>query len=114
MTDRIIVVDDHPPFREGMLSALQCLLPEARIEEAGDFVEVLRLAGEGEQPDPLILDLRFPGLIRTEMFADLRHRFPRATLIIISMVDDLQLIGEVTNAGADGFLGKNIAPEELG
>ena len=37
MTGRIIVADDHPLFREGMLSILQRLLPEARIEEAGDL-----------------------------------------------------------------------------
>lgn len=114
MTGRIIVADDHPLFREGMLSILQRLLPEARIEEAGDLAGVLRLAGEGEQPDSLILDLRFPGLTRIEMLADLRRRFPRTTLIVVSMVDDPQLIGEVMNAGADGFLGKSIAPEELG
>ena len=48
------------------------------------------------------------------MLADLRRRFPRTTLIVVSMVDDPQLIGEVMNAGADGFLGKSIAPEELG
>ncbi len=113
MTGRIIVADDHPLFREGMLSILQRLLPEARIEEAGDLAGVLRLAGEGEQPDSLILDLRFPGLTRIEMLADLRRRFPRTTLIVVSMVDDPQLIGEVMNAGADGFLGKSIAPEEL-
>ncbi|MFO6061524.1 hypothetical protein ACLBVL_26585, partial [Pseudomonas aeruginosa] len=69
MTGRIIVADDHPLFREGMLSILQRLLPEARIEEAGDLAGVLRLAGEGEQPDSLILDLRFPGLTRIEMLA---------------------------------------------
>lgn len=114
MTGRIIVADDHPLFREGMLSILQRLLPEARIEEAGDLAGVLRLAGEGEQPDSLILDLRFPGLTRIEMLADLRRQFPRTTLIVVSMVDDPQLIGEVMNAGADGFLGKSIAPEELG
>lgn len=41
MTGRIIVADDHPLFREGMLSILQRLLPEARIEEAGDLAGVL-------------------------------------------------------------------------
>ncbi len=114
MTGRIIVADDHPLFREGMLSILQRLLPEARIEEAGDLAGVLRLADEGEQPDSLILDLRFPGLTRIEMLADLRRRFPRTTLIVVSMVDDPQLLGQVMNAGADGFLGKSIAHEELG
>ncbi|MEA8480801.1 MULTISPECIES: LuxR C-terminal-related transcriptional regulator [Pseudomonas aeruginosa group] len=114
MTGRIIVADDHPLFREGMLRTLQRLLPDASLEEAGDLAGVVHLAERGEEPDSLILDLRFPGLTRIDLLADLRRRFPRTALIVVSMVDDPQLIAEVMDAGVDGFLGKSIAPEELG
>lgn len=114
MTGRIIVADDHPLFREGMLRTLQRLLPDASLEEAGDLAGVVHLAEQGEEPDSLILDLRFPGLTRIDLLADLRRRFPRTALIVVSMVDDPQLIAEVMDAGVDGFLGKSIAPEELG
>ena len=114
MTCRIIIADDHPLFREAMLRTVQRLLPEANICEAGDFDAVLKLLSEGNEPDTLMLDLRFPGLTCITQLADLRARLPRTTLIVVSMVDDQALISEVMAAGIDGFIGKNIAPDEIG
>jgi DNA-binding NarL/FixJ family response regulator len=114
MTCRIIIADDHPLFREAMLRTVQRLLPEATIEEAGDLDAVLALLPHGSEPDTLILDLRFPGLTCISQLAELRRKLPRTTLIVVSMVDDETLIGEVMAAGVDGFIGKNIAPDEIG
>lgn len=112
MACRIIIADDHPLFREAMVRTVQRLLPEATIEEAGDLDAVTALLGS--EPDTLILDLRFPGLTCISQLAELRRRLPRTTLIVVSMVDDQALISEVMSAGADGFIGKNIAPDEIG
>lgn len=114
MTCRIIIADDHPLFREAMLRTVQRLLPEANICEAGDFDAVLKLLPQDNEPDTLMLDLRFPGLTCITQLADLRQRLPRTTLIVVSMVDDQALISEVMAAGIDGFIGKNIAPDEIG
>ncbi|MFJ5238888.1 LuxR C-terminal-related transcriptional regulator [Pseudomonas neuropathica] len=114
MTCRIIIADDHPLFREAMLRTVQRLLPEAVIDEAGDLDAVLALLPLGDEPDTLILDLRFPGLTCVSQLAELRRRLPRTTLIVVSMVDDQALINEVMAAGIDGFIGKNIAPDEIG
>ncbi|WP_130927329.1 response regulator transcription factor [Pseudomonas sp. Sample_14] len=114
MTCRIIIADDHPLFREAMLRTVQRLLPEANICEAGDFNAVLELLSQDNEPDTLMLDLRFPGLTCITQLADLRQRLPRTTLIVVSMVDDQALISEVMAAGIDGFIGKNIAPDEIG
>ncbi|WP_460110890.1 LuxR C-terminal-related transcriptional regulator [Pseudomonas sp. S3_H04] len=114
MTCRIIIADDHPLFREAMLRTVQRLLPEAVIDEAGDLDAVLALLPLGDEPDTLILDLRFPGLTCVSQLAELRRRLPRTTLIVVSMVDDESLISEVMAAGIDGFIGKNIAPDEIG
>ncbi|WP_336342235.1 response regulator transcription factor [Pseudomonas atacamensis] len=114
MTCRIIIADDHPLFREAMLRTVQRLLPEADICEAGDFDAVLELLSQDNEPDTLILDLRFPGLTCITQLADLRRQLPRTTLIVVSMVDDPALISEVMAAGIDGFIGKNIAPDEIG
>ncbi|MBR7198077.1 DNA-binding response regulator [Pseudomonas sp. CFBP13508] len=114
MTCRIIIADDHPLFREAMLRTVQRLLPSADTEEAGDFDAVLGLLALGNEPDTLMLDLRFPGLTCISQLADLRQRLPRTTLIVVSMVDDQALISEVMAAGIDGFIGKNIAPDEIG
>lgn len=114
MTYRIIIADDHPMFREAMLRTVQRLLPEASLEEAGDLDAVMALLPCGDEPDSLILDLRFPGLTCVSQLAELRRRLPRTTLIVVSMVDDESLISEVMAAGIDGFIGKNIAPDEIG
>ncbi|UDI90661.1 MULTISPECIES: response regulator transcription factor [Pseudomonas] len=114
MACRIIIADDHPLFREALLRTVQRLLPDALIEEAGDLDTVLALLPAGDEPDTLILDLRFPGLTCVSQLAELRRRLPRTTLIVVSMVDDEVLIGEVMAAGIDGFIGKNIAPDEIG
>ncbi|WP_311886622.1 MULTISPECIES: response regulator transcription factor [unclassified Pseudomonas] len=114
MTCRIIIADDHPLFREAMLRTVQRLLPEAVIDEAGDLDAVLALLPLGDEPDTLILDLRFPGLTCVSQLAELRQRLPRTTLIVVSMVDDESLISEVMAAGIDGFIGKNIDPDEIG
>lgn len=114
MACRIIIADDHPLFREALLRTVQRLLPDALIEEAGDLDTVLALLPAGDEPDTLILDLRFPGLTCVSQLAVLRRRLPRTTLIVVSMVDDEALIGDVMAAGIDGFIGKNIAPDEIG
>ncbi|WP_016775031.1 LuxR C-terminal-related transcriptional regulator [Pseudomonas sp. R62] len=114
MTCRTIIADDHPLFREAMLRTVQRLLPEMLLEEAGDFETVLKLLVPDNEPDTLMLDLRFPGLTCITQLADLRRQLPRTTLIVVSMVDDQALISEVMAAGIDGFIGKNIAPDEIG
>ncbi|KTB59083.1 UNVERIFIED_ORG: DNA-binding NarL/FixJ family response regulator [Pseudomonas fluorescens] len=114
MTGRIIIADDHPMFREGMLRTVQRLLPEAVVYEAGDLDAVQALIREGGDIDTLILDLRFPGLTCMSQLADLRQQLRRTTLIVVSMVDDPALIDQVMALGADGFIGKNISPDEIG
>ncbi|WLH27734.1 LuxR C-terminal-related transcriptional regulator [Pseudomonas canadensis] len=114
MTGRIIIADDHPMFREAMLRTVQRILPDALMQEAGDLETVLALIREGGEVDTLILDLRFPGLTCMSQLVDLRQQLRRTTLIVVSMVDDPALIGQVMALGADGFIGKNIAPDEIG
>ena len=114
MSCRIIIADDHPMFREGMLRTVQRLLPEATVEQAGDFQTVKALIQTGEEVDTLILDLRFPGLTCMSLLHELRQTLRRTTLIVVSMVDDPALIEQVMALGIDGFIGKNIAPDAIG
>ena len=114
MTGRIIIADDHPMFREGMTRTVQRLLPGAVVQEAGDLATVNALLCEAGEVDTLILDLRFPGLTCISQLAELRQQLKRTTLVLVSMVDDPALIEQVMALGADGFIGKNIAPDDIG
>ena len=114
MTGRIIIADDHPMFREGMARTVRRLLPDAQVQEAGDLATVNALLCEASEVDTLILDLRFPGLTCISQLAELRQQLRCTTLIVVSMVDDPALIEQVMALGADGFIGKNIAPDDIG
>ncbi|MBY8950852.1 response regulator transcription factor [Pseudomonas carnis] len=114
MTGRIIIADDHPMFREGMARTVQRLLPDAQVQEAGDLATVNTLLREAGEVDTLILDLRFPGLTCISQLAELRQHLRRTTLVVVSMVDDPALIEQIMALGVDGFIGKNIAPDEIG
>lgn len=111
--ERIIVADDHPVFREGLRRIVQRLSPGAEIQEAGSFGEVLTLARSGRVPDTFVLDLMFPGMQPELSISALRQEFKRASIIVVSMVDDRTLIRTVMEAGADGFIGKAVPPHEI-
>lgn len=113
MTCRVIVADDHPLFREGMLKTIERLLPTSTIEQAGNLDEVLALARSGAEVDTLVLDLRFPGLTSLQVIGQLRKEFKRTSIIVVSMIDDKDIISEVIALGADGFIGKNIDPASI-
>lgn len=113
MTCRVIVADDHPLFREGMLRTIERLIPTACIEQAGNLDEVLALARSGVEVDSLILDLRFPGIKSLQVIGQLRGEFKRTSIIVVSMVDDVDVISQVIALGADGFIGKNIDPAAI-
>jgi|TARA_R100000322_G_scaffold14998_2_gene9061 DNA-binding NarL/FixJ family response regulator len=111
--ERIIIADDHPVFRMGMRHILGRACPGAEICEAGSFEEVLTAAREGTAPAMFVLDLLFPGFVPDQSIGTLRRQFPRATLAIVSMADDSETIDVVMAAGADGFVGKAVPPEEI-
>ncbi|MCU9948299.1 LuxR C-terminal-related transcriptional regulator [Pseudomonas sp. PDM13] len=112
-SERIIVADDHPVFRDGLRRIVQRVLPTVQVEEAGSMEEVLALANEGAAPSMFILDLLFPGQ-SVEAIGALRQAFKRSSIVIVSMVDSQKAVDEVMAAGADGFIGKAIAPDEVG
>lgn len=110
--ERVIVADDHPVFREGLSRIAQRVFPHACILEAGDMDEVVALAAAGAPPSLFMLDLLFPGQ-SPQAIGALRQRFTRSSIVIVSMVDNRELIDEVMAAGADGFIGKATPPDEI-
>ncbi len=108
----MIVADDHPVFRDGLARIVQRIMPHAEIDEAGDMDAVLELARQGVPPTLLILDLLFPGQ-SSEAIGALRQEFKRCSIVIVSMVDNRALIDEAMAAGADGFIGKSVPPDDM-
>ena len=111
--ERILIADDHPVFREGMRRIVHNLVPSAELVEAGTMDEMLAKARSAAPPETFILDLLFPGLRIDSSIRALREEFASSSIIVVSMVDDRDIIDQVMAEGADGFIGKSVAPEEI-
>ncbi|QIB08216.1 response regulator transcription factor [Pseudomonas fluorescens] len=111
---RIIVADEHPLFREGMMVLLERLIPDAMIEQAGNMEEVRTLATNGQPLDTLILEIRLPGLGSVSELAQLRQELKHTSMIVVSTLDDGDIIDRVMATGVDGFVGKSLSPDQVG
>jgi two-component system response regulator MprA len=108
---RILVVDDERAVRESLRRALE--LEGYEIELAGDGNEALyRLQGEGE-PDALILDVLMPGLDGLEVCRTLRRNGSRVPVLMLTARDEVEDRVAGLDAGADDYVIKPFALEEL-
>ena len=108
---RILVVDDERAVRESLRRALA--LEGYEIELAGDGNEALhRLQGDGE-PDALILDVLMPGLDGLEVCKTLRRNGSRVPVLMLTARDEVEDRVAGLDAGADDYVIKPFALEEL-
>ncbi|WP_175175418.1 LuxR C-terminal-related transcriptional regulator [Achromobacter pestifer] len=112
--ERFLISDDHPTFRMGMCEIIRRIAPAAVLREADRLEDVFALVGQEGPPDTLVLDLLFPESHSLEWISDLRRLCPRSSLIVVSVINDKQKIDAVMASGADGFIGKSVAPAEIG
>ena len=109
---RVLVVDDHAVVREGLRTFLELQDGIAVIGEAADGEEAVREA-EALKPDVIVMDLVMPRLDGVGAMRELRRRLPSARVIVLtSFAEDERLLPAI-QAGAAGYLLKNVAPPEL-
>jgi len=107
---RILIVDDHRMFREGIRSRLS---KEADIEvvgEAGSAEEALAVAQEAN-PSIVILDVRLPDMSGIELIRLLRGRRPELKILVLTGYDFDQYVRAAAREGIEGYLLKD-APQE--
>lgn len=111
---RLAVVDDHALFRAGLINLLQESPDIEVVGEAGEGRSALQMI-EGALPEVVLLDVNMPGMDGVETVRALRAlpqtRNCKILMLTISKNDE-DLFGAI-QAGADGYLLKNIEPEEL-
>lgn len=112
-TERILVADDHPLFRDGMCRLIGGAFPRAEMLEASSIDEVRALADSGPAPALFILDLLFPGMDPAATIAALRSDYPTSSLVVISMDNNAETIQIVMGQGADGFIGKSVQSDAM-
>ena len=109
---RVLLADDHPMIRRGLMSLLSTLPGVLVVGEAGTGREVLREAALS-RPDVVVMDLRMPDLDGVETTRRLTRDQPEVAVLVLTMFDEDQLITEALAAGARGYLLKGAEQDEI-
>ena len=109
---KILIVDDHPLFRQGVLQLLSREFRDGSFGEAGTAEEALASIRSGRW-DVMLLDISLPGLSGVDLLRKTQQFPTRPRVLVLSMHPELQYAREVLQLGADGYLEKSSPPEEL-
>lgn len=109
---RILIIDDHPLFREGIKTILARDGRFEVVDEAGSGREGLEKACQ-HKPDVVLLDVSLPDETGMEVARKLRTQIPRTKIMILSMHSKIDYIVEAFQAGATGYVVKESAAERL-
>ncbi len=109
---RVMCVDDHPIFREGLSAVLANDAGFELVAEAGSGEEAIEKFREFK-PDVTLMDLRLPGISGTEAITAIRAEFPDARIVVLTTeIGDVPM-QRTLNAGAKGYVLKGMAMSEL-
>jgi DNA-binding NarL/FixJ family response regulator len=109
---RIIVVDDQAVVRQGFVSLLGTVADMRVVAEGTNGREAVALYRE-HRPDVVLMDLRMPGVGGVEAIASIRREFPDAKVIVLTTYDGDEDIYRSLQAGAQGYLLKDMFFDEL-
>lgn len=108
----LVIADDHEIFRDGlvlMLSKQHSLSLKAQAEDGNELIEKVKESN----PDIVLTDIKMPRMDGIEATKYLTHHFPDVKIIALSMFDEENLIVDMLEAGAKGYLLKNADKQEI-
>ena len=109
---RVLLVDDHEVVRMGLRLVLEEMPGVRLIAEAGSADEAL-LCCQQLQPDVVIMDIRLPGRSGIQACREITQRWSSIRVVMLSSFIDDNLLAEAIEAGASGYVTKNVGTGEL-
>jgi DNA-binding NarL/FixJ family response regulator len=109
---RVLVVDDHPVFREGFAALLSSIDEVEVAGTASTGVEALRQAAERE-PDVVVMDVQMPDMDGIEATRRILEKHPEIGVVVLTMSEEDGTIFDALRAGARGYLLKGAEPDEV-
>ncbi|MGB6349239.1 MAG: response regulator transcription factor, partial [Pseudolabrys sp.] len=110
---RLVIADDHPLFRGALREAVEGLLEQVDIAEAGTFDELVEFLERGSDVDLVLLDLTMPGARGFSGLMYMRAQYPGVPVIVVSANDDPAAIRRCMEFGASGFIPKTLGVEAM-
>lgn len=112
MTTKIIIIDDHQLFREGVKRILDFEKSFMVVAEGDDGGEAVSLVEE-HRPDVVIMDINMPTVNGIDATRQLVEKFPETHVIILSIHDDENYVQHALKTGATGYLLKEMDADAL-
>jgi DNA-binding NarL/FixJ family response regulator len=109
---RILSVEDHPVFREGLATIIGSQLDMLLVTQASNAVEAVA-EFRRHRPDITLMDLRLPGTNGTDALITIRGEFPQARIIMLTTSDSDGEIQRAMRAGASAYILKSMPKDEL-
>ena len=109
---KLLVADDHPTFRMGLVALVESQPDITVVAEAGDGLSAIELFRQ-KKPDVVLMDLRMPGLGGVETILRLLQEFPAAKIIVVTTYDLDEDIYRAIQAGAKSYLLKDMPRDQL-
>jgi NarL family two-component system response regulator LiaR len=109
---RVMLVDDHAVVRSGLSAFLLAFDDLELVGEAGGGMEAVRLCSQ-TQPDVILMDLVMPGMDGAATTKAIRDRYPHIQVIALTSFKEEELVQAALQAGAIGYLLKNVTADEL-
>jgi len=109
---RILLADDHVMVREGTRRILERQEDLVVVGEAGDGLETVKLAQQ-TRPDVILMDISMPVMNGIDATRKVKEVCPRTAVLVLTAYDDDQYVFAILEAGAAGYLLKNVRSSEL-
>ena len=109
---RVLLVDDHPVYRDGVRLNLEGWEEVEVIGEAGDGDAAIEAAAR-LRPNVILMDVQMPGRSGVEATREIVARDPGVAIVVLTMFEDDELVAAAMRAGARGYLLKDAGREEL-
>ena len=109
---KLMVVDDHPTFRMGLVALVESQPDMTVVAEAGEGQTALTLFRQ-KKPDLVLMDLRMPGMGGVETILKLLKEHPKASVIVVTTYDLDEDIFRAIQAGAKSYLLKDMPREQI-
>ncbi|MBB5017956.1 DNA-binding NarL/FixJ family response regulator [Chitinivorax tropicus] len=110
---KILVIDDHHLFREGLRYMLQSLDQQVSVTQCGSVEEAEQLASERQDIDVILLDMRLPGKCEIDAVDAVHMAYPDARLVVLSGETSPDLVNMAIGAGAMGYIPKTTSPDVM-